>query len=170
MEKDTVQRCDTKKELIEAFWKLYAEKPVAKISVGSLCQLAGYNRTTFYNHFKDIYDLLEQASGDIFLNGFVRQHEHIEFLFKRHDYYILGEKVKKEFLSLLKKEFSSEDIDMQAMEILLEYQISAVLGVVNYWCRQGKSISEQDILKTIYEISSKGFLNSLRFQLGEALV
>lgn len=106
----------------------------------------------------------------IFLNGFVRQHEHIELLFKRHDYYILGEKVKKEFLSLLKKEFSSEDIDMQAMEILLEYQISAVLGVVNYWCRQGKSISEQDILKTIYEISSKGFLNSLRFQLGEALV
>lgn len=196
MEKDTVQRCDTKKELIEAFWKLYAEKPVAKISVGSLCQLAGYNRTTFYNHFKDIYDLLEQTSGDIFLtvrdevlsennfrdilsgnmietiflNGFVRQHEHIELLFKRHDYYILGEKVKKEFLSLLKKEFSSEDIDMQAMGILLEYQISAVLGVVNYWCRQGKSISEQDILKTIYEISSKGFLNSLRFQLGEALV
>lgn len=78
--------------------------------------------------------------------------------------------MKKEFLFLLKKEFSSEDIDMQTMEILLEYQISAVLGVVNYWCQQGKSISEQDILKTIYEISSKGFLNSLRFQLGEALV
>ena len=129
MEKDTVQRCDTKKELIEAFWKLYAEKPVAKISVGSLCQLAGYNRTTFYNHFKDIYDLLEQASGDIFLtvrdevlsennfrdilsgnmietiflNGFVRQHEHIELLFKRHDYYILGEKVKKGIFIFVKK-------------------------------------------------------------------
>lgn len=112
-----------KKELIEAFWKLYAEKPVEKIHVSSICQLAGYNRTTFYNRFKDIYDLLEQASGDIFLtvrdeilsennfrdilsgnmietiflNGFVRQHEHIELLFKRHDYYILGEKVKKEF-------------------------------------------------------------------------
>lgn len=123
MGKDNVRRYDTKKEIIEAFWKLYAEKPVEKIHVSSICQLAEYNRTTFYNHFKDIYDLREQAAGDIFLtvrdevlpennfrdilsgnmmetiflNGFVRQQEHIELLFKRHDYYILGEKVKKEF-------------------------------------------------------------------------
>lgn len=187
---------NAEKEFKEAFWNLYAQAPIEKISVSRLCQVAGYNRATFYNHFKDIYDLQYHAVEDIFLSVrnrlladndfrevltgnllknvfmtyFEEEHEHIEILFKRRSYYLLGDRIKKELLSIISEDFEKEASDLKAIEILIEYQISAVLGVVNYWCQQGKSISEQDILKTIYEISSKGFLNSLRFQLGEALV
>lgn len=49
----------TKADLKEAFWQLYAEKPIEKITVGEVCERAGYNRGTFYLHFRDLYDLLE---------------------------------------------------------------------------------------------------------------
>ena len=48
----------TKADLKEAFWRLYAEKPFEKITVSQVCDLAGYNRGTFYLHFQDLHDML----------------------------------------------------------------------------------------------------------------
>lgn len=53
----------TKAELQEAFWRLYATTPVEKISVSQVCTTAGYNRATFYLHYRDIYDLLESIES-----------------------------------------------------------------------------------------------------------
>lgn len=58
----------TKAELKEAFWKLYSEKPIEKITVGEVCERAGYNRGTFYLHFQDLYDLLDRIE-DTLLDG-----------------------------------------------------------------------------------------------------
>ncbi len=43
------------------------KKDINKISIGELCRLAGYNRTTFYVYYKDIYDLLNKAVDSIFM-------------------------------------------------------------------------------------------------------
>lgn len=51
----------TKANLRQAFWQLYESKPLQKISVKQITDLAGYNRGTFYLYFDDIRDLL----GDI---------------------------------------------------------------------------------------------------------
>lgn len=61
-----MDRQDTEKDFITAFWKLYADRPKEKISVSMLCDTAGYNRSTFYNHFEDIHDLFEKAVDGIF--------------------------------------------------------------------------------------------------------
>lgn len=53
----------TKADLQEAFWRLYETRPVEKVSVSAVCAKAGYNRATFYLHFKDIYDLLESIES-----------------------------------------------------------------------------------------------------------
>ena len=58
----------TKAEIREAFWRLYAAKPIEKITVGEVCERAGYNRGTFYLHFRDLYDLLAQIE-DTLLDG-----------------------------------------------------------------------------------------------------
>lgn len=55
----------TKTNLRQAFWRLYEEKPLAKISVKQITDLAGYNRGTFYLYFKDIYDLLEDIESKV---------------------------------------------------------------------------------------------------------
>ena len=49
----------TKADIEEAFWRIYATTPIEKITVGQVCELAGYNRATFYLHYHDIYELLD---------------------------------------------------------------------------------------------------------------
>ena len=40
----------TQKVIQEAFWKILKEKPLAKITVKEICDLAEINRGTFYKH------------------------------------------------------------------------------------------------------------------------
>lgn len=50
----------TKHHICEAFVQLRAKKPVEKITVTELCSMAGVNKSTFYAHYKDIYDLSDK--------------------------------------------------------------------------------------------------------------
>lgn len=50
----------TKENLRQAFWQLYTMKPVDKITIREITDLAGYNRGTFYLYYKDVYDILYQ--------------------------------------------------------------------------------------------------------------
>lgn len=54
----------TRARLREAFTALLREKPVEEITVRELTELADVNRGTFYGHYRDIYDLLEQMEGE----------------------------------------------------------------------------------------------------------
>lgn len=54
----------TKKSIKEAFLKLRAEKPLEKITVKELAELAYINKATFYSHYQDIYDLSEQLEDE----------------------------------------------------------------------------------------------------------
>ena len=55
----------TKENIIEAFWNIYADKPLEKITIQELMDKAGYHRSVFYVYFRDIYDLLEQEENEI---------------------------------------------------------------------------------------------------------
>lgn len=50
----------TKQSIINAFIELRAQKPLEKITVKELSELAFINKATFYSHYHDIYDLSEQ--------------------------------------------------------------------------------------------------------------
>lgn len=55
----------TKNNLRTAFWSLYMEKPIEKISIKEITDRAGYNRGTFYLYYKDVYDLFSQIEEEI---------------------------------------------------------------------------------------------------------
>ena len=55
----------TKRNLQDAFWALYAEKPIAKISIKEITDRAGYNRGTFYLYYKDVYDILGRIEQEL---------------------------------------------------------------------------------------------------------
>ncbi len=55
----------TAKALMDAFWQLYKERPIEKISVKEICKLAGYNRSTFYEYYSDCYAVLETIEEDL---------------------------------------------------------------------------------------------------------
>ncbi len=54
----------TKKSIINAFLELRSRKPIEKITVKELADLAYINKATFYSHYKDIYDLSEQLEKE----------------------------------------------------------------------------------------------------------
>lgn len=46
-----------------ALLELMKEKEFEKITVKSICERAGVNRGTFYSHYTDIYDMIEDAEN-----------------------------------------------------------------------------------------------------------
>ncbi len=55
----------TRKDFKEAILRLYKTTPFKDITVRKLCETAGYNRSTFYLHYKDIIDLLHEIDDDL---------------------------------------------------------------------------------------------------------
>ena len=55
----------TRMLLRKAFLELLSRKPIQSISVRELCEEAGINRSTFYAHYKDVYDLREQIETEM---------------------------------------------------------------------------------------------------------
>lgn len=50
----------TERAIKNAFLELRAKRPLEKITVKELCALAQINKSTFYAHYQDIYDLSEK--------------------------------------------------------------------------------------------------------------
>ena len=48
----------------ESLFTLLRERPLKAITVKGLCELADINRGTFYSHYADLYDLVEQLEEE----------------------------------------------------------------------------------------------------------
>lgn len=56
----------------EVFLQILKDKPLRNISVTEICQRAGVHRTTFYKHYQDVYDLMDQTEQHL-LAAFQRE-------------------------------------------------------------------------------------------------
>ena len=60
MKKQPQITAQTRENLIQAFWSLYCRKKIEYITIKEITDKAGYHRSTFYEYFVDIYDVLNQ--------------------------------------------------------------------------------------------------------------
>lgn len=58
----------TKKQLRQGLTKLLGEKGIKDITVRELSDLVDINRGTFYLHYKDVFDMVEQIENEMFEN------------------------------------------------------------------------------------------------------
>lgn len=70
----------TKNAIINAFLQLRAKKPLERITVKELSDLAEINKATFYLHYKDIYDLSETLENEL-LDSVFNKLEHPDIVF-----------------------------------------------------------------------------------------
>lgn len=54
----------TRMRIKDAFLDCLVEKPVSKITVKEICDMAEINRATFYKHYSDPFDLLEKLEDE----------------------------------------------------------------------------------------------------------
>ena len=58
-------RESTSRTIMDAFWSLYRDKPIEKITVKAICEKAGCNRSTFYEYYTDSYSVLEDIEEEL---------------------------------------------------------------------------------------------------------
>lgn len=55
----------THRRLEDAFWQLYEQRPIEKITIKQVTDLANYNRATFYLYYQNLYDLRGQIEESL---------------------------------------------------------------------------------------------------------
>lgn len=56
---------ETKMRIQQTFLQLMQKKPYTKISIREISEQANINRSTFYLHYQDVYDLMEQIEDEL---------------------------------------------------------------------------------------------------------
>lgn len=169
----------TKKLLRQGLTELMAQKSIKKITVRELSELVEINRGTFYLHYKDIYDLVEQIEDELF-----REFESILLNYTIADIAIKPHLVIADICKFLDKNRSIcmvllsdngdinfvqklrgflrdkciKDItdtyhidDLQDYEFLYAYFESGAIGIVRYWLEHPESDKSPDDIACIIE-------------------
>lgn len=161
----------TKRAIRKAFLELLKHKNINRISVVEISELADLGRGTFYLHYKDVYDLMEQLENELICNleklydasfpynnsiNMLKLTETItEYMKSNREVFLLlartengsriPEKLKKFFIKKLLSE--NESVVTKADKVEAVFIVSGVLGVLDTWLRDDirtshKSISE----------------------------
>jgi len=79
----------TKKNIRDAFLELRKKHSLDEIKVNTLCEKAMINKTTFYNHYQDIYELSEELEAEV-LDSFFENFKDIDMMLTDANRFISG--------------------------------------------------------------------------------
>lgn len=175
------KRADIRQRLIDAFWTLYSQKGIKKITVREITAKAECNRSTFYAYFLDVYDVLEQienalipeidelppsqASFDQPLNDFIKQYDqnsrYYSVLLGPKGDPAFGGKLKEGVKAKLKTALSATQLDAAKLAYTLEFVLSAMIGVLTYWFQDVHAMPKEALLAHMYRLMYQGALTDL---------
>lgn len=165
------QMSKTKSDFIDAFAQLYIDTPIEKITVRRLIEIAGYNRSTFYLHFEDIYAIREHIETQIlsvirtnlknivpitnfanhFISGFIKLHSQearyldIVFTGVNSDHFLirLQKELSAYWLDLFVSETPGLTVSPQQTYTISVY-FAMVIHAVHGWINNRRNIDLDD--------------------------
>lgn len=177
----------TRMVLKNSLIKLLTEKQISAITVKEICHLADINRSTFYAHYTDQYDLLNQVEDEI-LNemeetlgkyNFRKEEEAIQMLEKMLDYIANNVEVCQALLSEngnttfqnkvmnFAREFIFKNIkeitqlDRQVSEYITVFIVSGSIHIIKKWLANGMDKSPKELAEIINHLTNKGLFNTI---------
>lgn len=178
------KRCiKTRKAIKTALVKLMAEKELSSITITEIAEAAEINRKTFYTHYRDIYDILDEIEDNLIKKLFhildnadilksmydpyplfreltMEINKDLEFyklLLQSQDYYSLLDKIqgifKKRYLEL------SEDTsnpDRELMPYIIDFISSGITSVYKEWFASERNISLEQLSKSLSLLIGSG--------------
>lgn len=175
----------TKQNIIDAFWALYCEKRIEKITVRDITDKAGYNRGTFYEYFTDVYDVLKYIENsliptldqlppvltpmgslgmplDVFLNMYNQNSKYYSVLLGDKGDPAFASKLKNSIKPTIMKVFEDRPgVDVKELDYILEYTLSAMIGVMSYWIKQPDAPTSDKLFELIYRLMEDGVIKQL---------
>ncbi len=173
----------TKMLLRNSLVELMREYPISKISVKMLCEVADINRSTFYAHYSDQFDLLKKLEREV-LSEFEK---HIEnHVFQKHDKntvqglneiliyvaenaelckVLLGDNgnpdFQREIMLLAQRKTIMElksflNIDARTSEYLQIFAVTGALYVIQKWLQDGMIESTEKMAEFTSRLLYKG--------------
>lgn len=168
----------TQQILKEHLVLLLNAKPIEKITVKELCESANINRATFYSHYDDMYDLMQQIKDQMMeyiirhvkSNFGIRNEEMrdslVEFLryLRKNKYlYLLlceesGAKSQREQTWEIVKEYRMGDRSQHTPcwdfkdEFLLIYTTYGTTAVIESWLRNDMPITEEELSDILIQL------------------
>lgn len=163
----------------QTFLSLVKTKPLSKITVKEICDVAEINRTTFYKHYHDVYDLLDKletrAISDLLsMIEKSRKKEDgqvllsiLRTIYENHDLFanLIPISTNKGFAYRLSvscfekiKELSpnyncTNHLDLTS-GLNFSYLVGGISGVIEYWLQTGMKESPEVIADTIARLTS----------------
>jgi AcrR family transcriptional regulator len=166
----------TQQRFMNAFCDLYSQKPIEKISIQEISRKSGYNRSTFYQYFADIYELLDAVEDSILnevqiglsdklkpANGIrdalhcMESEEH--FLALKA---LLGVYGSGHFLERLKNEIPFDKLNVTCNSndslspYIVEFYISTSLSLFRLWLQRGKDLSSEELFTLMDNLYKSG--------------
>ena len=164
-----------KETIIEVFLQLLNEKRFEKLTVREIVQKARISRSTFYLHFADKYELLEdvrRALNDRFLSFY--QHEQSNFekpitlhlcehIFTYRSFYEVefedsnaSRKLSNKLTAHLLQSFGDQDY-----AIFASY---GTIGYLSFWVKNGFVISPAEAAEKLLKIGLTNWSKELEFE------
>lgn len=165
----------TKKQLRLALTKLLQEKPIKDITVREIAEMVDINRGTFYLHYKDVYDMLEQVEAEMFEefnqllnqggtpvsveNPFPILNDIFHFFSRYSDMTIalLGPNGDHAFVNRLKQEVrdkcfqeissACQEADTERFAYFYEFIVYGCIGLFQRWLETGMRESPEEIAR-----------------------
>lgn len=180
MRKQPEITAQTRQNLLDAFWSLYGEKRIEKITVREITQKAGYNRGTFYEYFTDVYDVLEQIELtlipsidelppfqlperslgmplDMFMTLYEQNQKYYSVLLGDNGDPSFASKLKQSTKPLLQQAFAERlRMDPVEFDYAIEYILSGMIGIMSYWFRQNKTLPVEKLITLMQEFMDNG--------------
>jgi AcrR family transcriptional regulator len=178
---------ETRNNLLEAFLRIYELKSISQITVKEVCTLAGYNRTTFYNHFDDIPSMQHQIENETLsqIEDVVGKFSEQE-IFQSDTFFSTLKEIyndKQQLMSVLMTRPDSHFpqklkglmervitghihdlsiVDKRKLEVAISYHFSAILGVITHWLKNRDTIEMADVIDYVKEFSHEGILTVIK--------
>ena len=153
----------TKKNIRDAFLELRKKHTLDEIKVNALCEKALVNKTTFYNHYQDVYDLSEELETEV-LDDFLNNFQDIDMMLTDSQRFINGMHAvlesENEMLRIVFRDKMDELIDRIEKKIRNYYakedqmRISFLIGGSIHLMMKSKNKNE-DVEKFLVEVIAK---------------
>ena len=170
----------TKQNIKNVFWDIFKEKPIERITVKEICQISGYNRSTFYVYFKDVYDVLNTIENDLLeeLHNILNENP-VELFSSNHFvvkmteiyntkgeqlYYLFKSDSGSNFISKYKEliksilfvdDFIDKDKELK-FQLLFEFMISAIISAISFWYPRKEIMQTSEFIEYIHDIAENG--------------
>ncbi|WP_244513548.1 TetR/AcrR family transcriptional regulator [Oceanobacillus limi] len=172
----------TRKVLRESLMDLLKEKQISSITVKELCELADINRSTFYAHYADHFDLLTQIEDELiddmnqYLSAynFEKEEEAVQMVEKLLEYFATKQDECKTLLQkdgdssfqkkvtdvahrfIMKNWMEVNLLDRNISEYLSAFIVTGSIQMMKMWLYNGMDKSPKEMAELINNFINKG--------------